>query len=128
MEKIMEASEEAFDSSFSSCKGLVEKLFPDLNLSSIIQEAGLALASEVEAQLVPEVDLLAEASQPAPEASAILVKPKIEPSTPFEAPAATPTVVSPPNPVLAEVLAPIEVISLEDETTATPGKTPQANA
>ncbi|KAG1363673.1 hypothetical protein COCNU_11G005000 [Cocos nucifera] len=122
MEEIMEALGEAFDSGFNSCKNLVRKFFLDLDLSGIIQEAGLTLASEMEAQSVLEVDLPAEAPQPALEVPTVLVKPKVKPSAPFEAPTATPTVVPPPNPAPAEVSALVEVISLEDETAATPAE------
>ncbi|EHA8589130.1 hypothetical protein COCNU_scaffold008160G000020 [Cocos nucifera] len=60
IKEVTEASVEAFDSGFNSCKDLVEKLFSNLDLSGITEEAGLILASKMEARPTSEVDATAK--------------------------------------------------------------------
>ncbi|EHA8588465.1 hypothetical protein COCNU_scaffold005347G000010 [Cocos nucifera] len=78
VEEVIEASGEAFDSDFASCKSLVGKLFFSLDLSSVTKEASLALAMEMKAQLAWEVESTVEVPEFAPEASAILITLKVE--------------------------------------------------
>ncbi|KAG1367721.1 hypothetical protein COCNU_14G001890 [Cocos nucifera] len=60
IEEVTKALGEAFDSGVNSYKDLVEKYFFNLDLSSITQEAGLILASKMEARLTLEVGAAAE--------------------------------------------------------------------
>ena len=46
-DEVMKASEGAFDYGFLSCRNLIIKLFPNLDLSKVTVEAALAVASEV---------------------------------------------------------------------------------
>ena len=109
---------EAFDSGFNSYKGLVGKLFSDLDLSGITQKADVVLASKANTQLASNAGSLVEVSQPALEVPAIKFSPKIEAPTPIEAPAPAPAKVPTPTSTPAEILT-IEVILLEDDLTAT---------
>ncbi|KAG1371053.1 hypothetical protein COCNU_16G001470 [Cocos nucifera] len=126
--EVIEAFEGAFDNGFNSCKSLVGKLFPNLDLSSVIWEASLALPSEMEAQTTPKMGPTAKAPQPVLEVPTVLLVPKVEAFTSIETPAAAPTEAPAPNSKPAEVPASIEVISLEDDTTAIPTQASQADA
>ncbi|EHA8586984.1 hypothetical protein COCNU_scaffold001259G000030 [Cocos nucifera] len=111
VEEVTEAMGEAFKSSFSSCKDLVEKLFSNLDLSGITMKADLILAIRMEVQPMPEVDSAMEEPQPILEVPAALLEPKMEVPNPIKAPSSAP----------ASASAPVEVISLEDDTVdATP--------
>ena len=55
VEEVTEATGEAFESRFNNCKGLVEKLFFNLDLSGITMKVGLTLTAGMEVQPVPKV-------------------------------------------------------------------------
>ncbi|EHA8591599.1 hypothetical protein COCNU_scaffold088300G000010 [Cocos nucifera] len=123
IEEVIEATGEAFESGFNNCRGLVGKLFFNLDLSGVTMEADLNLAARVEPQPILEVGSTAEVPQPAPEVPAALIKPKVETLDPIEAPASALIEVS--------ALAPTstKVISLEDDVTdAAPVEAPQVDA
>ncbi|KAG1348031.1 hypothetical protein COCNU_06G018600 [Cocos nucifera] len=123
-EEVTEALGEAFDSNFASCKSLVGKSFPSLDLSGITQEAGLTLASKMEAWLVLEVGSIKEEHQLVSKVLAILITPKVEPFALTEVPTATFVMIPPPSSVPIKVLALVEVILLENDVTATLAKAP----
>ncbi|KAG1366885.1 hypothetical protein COCNU_13G006750 [Cocos nucifera] len=124
-DEVMEALGEAFNNGFASCKDLIGKLFPSLDLSGVTQKVGLALASRKEIPAALEVSPLVEMPQPIPELPVALIQPKVEA---LEVPALDPT--EAPTPILAsaEVAGPVEVISLQEDSAATIAKAPQANA
>ncbi|EHA8588578.1 hypothetical protein COCNU_scaffold005864G000010 [Cocos nucifera] len=88
----MEASRVAFESGFNGCKVIVGKLFSDLDLSGITQEAILTLVSKMEAQAsagmepqpVPEVVSAIKVPQAALEVPTALIKLKVETLDPIE--------------------------------------------
>ncbi|KAG1371051.1 hypothetical protein COCNU_16G001450 [Cocos nucifera] len=82
----------------------------------------------MEAHTASKMGLAAAVPQPIPEAPTILLVPKVEAFTPIETPAVAPTKAAAPNSMPVEVLASIEVISLEDDTAAVPTQAPKANA
>ena len=98
---------EAFNCRFDNYKSLVMKLFPDLDLSNVTQEVGLALTSKANAQSVLNVGSPTKVPRPVLKVLAIKLCPKIEALAPVEAPTPAPT----------EVLN-VEVISLEDDLMA----------
>ncbi|KAG1334130.1 hypothetical protein COCNU_03G002490 [Cocos nucifera] len=120
-EEVTEALGEAFDNGFNICKSLVGKFFSNLNLSDITQEAGLALASEENAQATSNVGSPVDAPQSVPEVIAEQPCPLVKAPVPAEVPAPAPA----PAPTKASA---IEVISLEDDQAASPAKALQANA
>ncbi|KAG1359420.1 hypothetical protein COCNU_08G008660 [Cocos nucifera] len=125
IEEVLEASEEAFESSFNGCKKLVGKLFSDLNLGGVTQEAILALVSRTEAQLAPKVG--STELQPAPEVPIISIKLKVEVSDSAEAPAPAPMFA--PTKIPISALVPTGVISLKDDSIdAAPPNAPQVDA
>ncbi|EHA8589624.1 hypothetical protein COCNU_scaffold011549G000020 [Cocos nucifera] len=128
IEEVMEASGEAFNSGFSSCKCLIGKFFLDPDLSGITQEAGLTLALEIEAQPAPEIGSVVVVPHPISEVPTILITSKVEPSAPTEVPVADFTIVPPLSSMPAKVLTSVEVISLEDDAAVAPAKDPQVDA
>ena len=58
VKEVTKATGEAFESGFNSCKGLVRKLFSNLDLGGVTMEAGLTLATGIEVQPTLEMGAL----------------------------------------------------------------------
>ncbi|EHA8589780.1 putative lipid phosphate phosphatase 3, chloroplastic [Cocos nucifera] len=96
-----------------------------LDLSGVIRDAGLVLASRMKAQVVPEVGSLVEMPQPTLEVPVILIHLKVEAPDSIEAPTPTPVETPAPTPTSAEVMTPIEVIFLKDDAIVISTKAPK---
>ncbi|KAG1330460.1 hypothetical protein COCNU_02G004280 [Cocos nucifera] len=121
-----EASGEAFESGFNGYQELVGKLFADLDLSDVTQEAVLILVSGVEARVTAKVSPPTKASQATLEVPAPLICPKVEAPESTVAPSSTSIEAS--APASSNVLISLEIISLEDDLVATLNETSQAKA